>query len=97
MENSDLRSIVGGTLKLGLVALAVVYVGMVLTSYSADRSPSRPKVDRQDPVRSAERLAIWLGVRAVGVTKRLLTPLYGMLSEASADVGDWFLLRINRS
>ncbi len=51
----------------------------------------RPRVDWRDPAHSAEHLAVWLGVKALALAVRVGTPIFGMLSEASAEVGDWFL------
>jgi hypothetical protein len=42
-------------------------------------------------VRSAQRLVVWLGVKALALAVRMATPIFGMLSEASAEVGEWFL------
>jgi hypothetical protein len=87
----DLQSTLGGLFKLALLAGAYLYAGLVLTSYRTDGPHLRPRVDWRDPVQSAEDLAVWLGVIALTLAVRVGTPIFGMLSEASADVGDWFL------
>jgi hypothetical protein len=43
------------------------------------------------PVRSAGCLLVWLGVKGLELAARISAPIFGMLSEASADVGEWFL------
>jgi len=88
---ADLQSIFTGFLKLVLLAGATLYTGLVLMSYLTDSPRLRPQVDWRDPAHSAERLAVWLGVRSLAMTVRVLTPVLGMLSEASAEVGEWFL------
>jgi hypothetical protein len=87
----NLHSIFRGLLELGLLAGGALYTGLVLMSYLTDRSQLRPRVDWRDPAHSAERLAVWLGVKALALAVRFATKILGMLSEASADVGEWFL------
>ncbi len=91
MVGTELHSIFGGLLELAVLAGAALYVGLVLTNYRTEGAQIRPRVDVHDPTHSAERLAVWMGVKAVGFAVRVGTPVFGMLSEASADVGDWFL------
>ena len=88
--------LLGGFLKLALLAGAVLYFGLVLTSYFANGPQHRPQVNWHDKAHSAELLAVWLGVGALALAVRVGTPIYGMLSEASADVGEWFLARTTR-
>jgi hypothetical protein len=89
--STDLHSIFGGFLKLAFLAGAALYAGLVLRSYRAEGSHLRPQVDLRNPAHSAERLAVWLGVMALALAKRVTTKVFGMLSEASAEVGEWFL------
>lgn len=42
-------------------------------------------------MRSAERWLVWLGVRVLGLAGRATAPVFAMLSEASAEVGEWVL------
>jgi len=88
---ADLHSIFSGFLQLALLAAAALYTALVLMSYRTDGPHLRPRVDLRDPAHSAERLAVWLGVRSLALTVRVATPVFEMLSEASADVGEWFL------
>jgi hypothetical protein len=87
----DLHSVLGGFLKLAFLAGAALYSGLVLMSYLTDGPHVRPQVDWRDPAHSAERLAVWLGVKALALAVRAATWIFGMLSEASAEVGEWFL------
>ncbi len=88
---TDLRSIFSGILELTFLAGAALYAGLVLASYRTDGPRVRPRVDWRDPAHSAERLAVWLGVIALAFAVRVATPIFEMLSEASAEVGEWFL------
>jgi hypothetical protein len=87
----DLHSVLSGVLWLVVLAGGVIYAGLVWTSYLSDGRKLRPRVDWRDPAHSAGHLAVWLGVIALTVMVRVGTPIFRMLSEASADVGDWFL------
>ena len=91
MVGADLPSIIRGFLKLALLAGAALYTGLVLMSYLTDGPQLRPRVEWRDPAHSTKRWAVWLGVEALALVVRLATPVFGMLSEASADVGEWFL------
>jgi hypothetical protein len=89
--STDLRSVFSGFLKLTLLAGLALYTGLVLMRYLKGGSHLRPRFDLRDPARSAERLAVWLGVKALALAVRVAAPIFGMLSEASAEVGEWFL------
>jgi hypothetical protein len=77
------------------VAGAALYAGRVLTSYRTDSPEVRPRVDLRDPAHSAERWTVWLGAMALALAVRIATPIFEMLSEASAEVGDWFLSHLH--
>jgi len=87
----DFQSIFSVCLNLALLAGAALYAGLILMRYLTDGQRPRPVVDPRDPAQSAERLAVWLGVKALALAVRMLTPIFEMLSEASAEVGEWFL------
>lgn len=80
-----------GVLRLSLVAGAAVYVGLVFRSYRAEGSQGALRLEISDPARSAGRLLVWLGVKAVATALRIGGGIFSNLSEASAEVGDWFL------
>jgi hypothetical protein len=81
------------TVKLFLVALGILYVGMVLVSYRTEGLRYRLRLQRNDLARSAERLLVWLGLRGIGLLLHGAAAVLGMLSEASADVAEWFIRR----
>jgi len=80
-----------GFLKLALLAGAVFYAGLVVMSYGARGPNTRPSFEPRDPLHSTESWAVWLGVMGLTLAVRMATPVLGMLSEASADVGEWVL------
>jgi hypothetical protein len=87
----DLHSIFSGLFKLALLSGAAFFSGLVVISYRSDRAPVFPQFDLRDPARSAQRLAVWLGVRALVLGLRAANRMLAILAEASAEVGDWFL------
>lgn len=93
--NINWHSVFSGLLELAMFATAAFYAAFVLISYLAEGSRPRPHFVVRDPARSAEQLAVWLGVQLVGFVVRLGTPILAMLSEASAEVGDWFLSNLH--
>lgn len=78
-------------LKLLVMAGGILYAGLVLMSYRTDGPRAPLRLDFTNPARSAVRLTVWLGVKMVKATLRAATALFNMLSEASAEVGEWFL------
>jgi len=83
-------------LKLLLLSFAVLYAGLVIMTYRTNGSRYRPDLNGRDPARLLEGLAIWLGVRAVAAVLRFGRRLFEMLSETSADLGEWFIRRQSR-
>jgi hypothetical protein len=75
------------------LAAGALYAGMVVMRYRIGEPCFCPAFQLRSPVRSAERLGVWLGVKALegllGIAKLLLN----VLLEASAEVGDWYLRR----
>jgi len=75
------------------LAAGALYAGMVVMRHCTDGPYCCPAFQRRNPVRSTERLGVWLGVKALegflGITRLLL----GVLLEASAEVGEWYLRR----
>jgi len=80
-------------LKLAVILTVVLYTGMVLTMYSTEGPRYRLKLDPTRPAQSAERLAIWLGVRTIATVTYAARAVYDTLAETSADVGEWFIRR----
>ena len=91
MFGANSQSIFSGLIQLLLVAGAIFYAALVMTHYRSEGPRPRPHVNWHDPAHAAEHFAVWMGVRALAVGVRVTTPVLGILSEASADVGDWFL------
>lgn len=81
------------TLKLLLVASALLYAGLVLMAYRTDGPRYQLRLDWLDPARSAERLLVWLGVKVVAAVLRAGRSALEILSEAAAEVGEWFIRR----
>ena len=90
-----LSAVFVGFLKLLIVAGVAVYAGLMLISFRTDGPRSVLRLEPSDPARWAERLLVWLGVKAVAAAIRIVRGLFDMLSEASAEVGEWFLRRRN--
>ncbi len=87
------EDLLAGIFKLLMLAGGLYYAGLVLTNYRAESGNRRPELDLRDPARAAERLLVWLGVRTVAVILQALRPVFDMLAEASAEVGEIFISR----
>ena len=86
-------SVLVGLLELVILAGGVLYAGAVVAIYRTDGSQHRLKLDRNEPMPSAEKLLLWLGVQVLALLVRIAVPILGLLSEASAEVGEWFIRR----
>ena len=95
MVASGLNSILMGFINLAILAGGILYAGLVLMSYRTDGPHYSVRFNSKDPARSAQRLLVWLGVKALAFAVAIGVPILGMLSEASAVVGEWFLRRAN--
>ena len=82
-----------GLAKIVLLALAILYLGLVLTACRVDGVHCQLGLDLRDPARSLERLLVWAGVWTLYWTLAAGRTLLNTLSEASAEVGEWFLRR----
>ena len=80
-------------LKFMLAALAFLYAGLVLMAYRTEGPRFQLRADWQGPFRSAPQLLVWLGVRALAAIIRIGSGTWDMLSEASADLGEWYVRR----
>ena len=90
---TEWQSILVGLLNVALLAGAALYFGLVLLSFRTEGLHPRPQMDWRDPVYSAGRLPVWLGVKALALALGMVAPVFEMLSEASAEVGEWVLGR----
>ncbi len=90
-----IQEVLWGLIKLGLVAVGVLYAIQIFKTYASVRAgrPHWPPLNRKEPIRSAEQVLIWGGVFVLAVAVRLLRPLVDTLSEASAEVGEWAISR----
>jgi hypothetical protein len=91
----DRHSIFSGFLELAVLAGAAFYAVFVLISYLTEGSRPRPQVDLRYPARSGQHLAVWLGVKLLALVVQAVALVLAMLSEASAEVGDWFLSNLH--
>jgi hypothetical protein len=78
-------------LKMAILAGGIIYAGLVLKRYRAYGPQPRPVFHPQEPGRSIERLLLWLGVKALALNVQLVLQAFGMLTEASAEIGEWCL------
>ena len=90
---SGAQELIWGLVRMALVAAGVFYVLRVFMAYSKPERRVRPEFDASDRLRSLERLLVWAGVMAVWLVGRVARPLINMLSEASAEVGEWAISR----
>ena len=91
MSASVLHAVFIGLFDLAVLIAGIVYTGLVLMSYRTDGPSFRPQINLHQPVHSVRALLVWLGVKILALTLRLGRPFFGILSEASADVGEWYL------
>jgi hypothetical protein len=75
------------------LAAGALYVRMVVMRHCTDGPYCCPSLQLRDPVRSAQRIGVWLGVKALEGLLRIARLLLNMLLEASAEVGDSYLRR----
>lgn len=83
----------GALLKLLAVAAGTLYGGMVVMKYRTDGHHYRLNLELRDPARSAEHLAIWLGVKVLDACLRSASVIFTVLLEASVEVAEWFIHR----
>jgi hypothetical protein len=89
----DFSSVLSLMFRLALLGGVALYTGRVLMSYLSKGTPARPVFDKHNPWVAAEQRAEWLGVKAVGWGAGGVAQVFAMLSEASAEVGEWVLAR----
>ena len=86
-----LSMVLGNLLTWLAFAAVALYAWMVLMRYRSDGPHYRLSLDPQDPARSLQHLAVWLGVRVLEGCLRMARVILNLLLEASADVGEWFI------
>ena len=95
MISTDLHSLLVGILDLTLLGVAAFYAGFVVLSYITYGPRPRPQFELHSPARSAENMVVWAGIKLVALLVPVGKPVLAMLSEASAEVGDWFLSNLS--
>jgi hypothetical protein len=86
-------AVLAWTLRVAVGVVGVVYAGLVAMTYVTDGPRYCPRLDLNAPLRSFERLLVWVGVKAVDGILRMSRVTLNMFSEASAEVGEWFVSR----
>jgi|SRR5690349_10165321 hypothetical protein len=69
------------------------YLGLVLMSHYTLRSRYPLRLDLGHPARSALGLLVWFGVEVLRAGLRGSRSFLDLLSETSAEVGEWFMSR----
>jgi hypothetical protein len=76
-----------------VIAAVAAYGGLVFMSHSTLPSRYPLRLDLGRPGRSALGLLVWWGVEALRAVMRVPKYLLDLLSESSADVGEWVMSR----
>ena len=82
-----------GAAKLLLLGATVLYFGLVLMAYRLDGPRIRLRLESRDLGRSAVNFSIWLGVKILAAISHAAKAALDVLSDTSADVGEWYLRR----
>ncbi len=85
--------LVVGLIRAGLLSAGVLYAVDVIVDYLSLGGHRRPEYDPSKRLRSAWELSVWAGVAGTDLVVRMIRPVVNMLSEASADVGQWAVAR----
>jgi len=80
-------------LRLALLAAGLYYAVEVALAYARSEAIERPVTNGKDPLRSAGKWLIYSGVITVTFLTRLAAPILNVLSDASAEVGEWAISR----
>jgi hypothetical protein len=78
-------------------ATVVLYASLVLDTYRSEGRNFRLRVLWRDPARSGLYFLVWLGLHFLDVLLRLARQSMDTLTEASAEVGEWYLRRRDRA
>lgn len=80
-----------------IAATGVLYLCLVLDTYRREGRDFRLRVSWRDPARSGLYFSVWLGLHVLDFTVRLARSALDILTEASAEVGEWYLRRRGRA
>ena len=83
------QMLVAAVLKLGLIASAVFYTFLLMTTYAKEGRDYRLYLEPGDSARSVQRLLIWVGIKVTTAIRRGFRLVLELLYDASADVGTW--------
>lgn len=83
------QEVVVALIKTGLMVAGVLYTVEVLVNCLSLGEHKRPEFESSRRFRYAWLVSVWAGVEATELVVRMSRPLVNMLSEASADVGEW--------
>jgi len=72
----------------------IAYTLEVLVIHANSDANYRPALDRVDGIQFAKRLLVWAGVAWIAVAVKLSRSLLDMLTEASAEFGEWAIARM---
>ena len=86
------KEVVRGLLKIGFAAVGIPYAVEVLVISAKSGANYRPALDRTDGIQFVERL-ICAGVALIAAGVKLTRAVLDMLTEASADLGEWAIAR----
>ena len=86
---SQMAMLIRGAFMLGLVAAGALYVLLVATVYRIQGPGYHLYLTLRDPIRSVERLLVWIGVKLAAVVVAAGQATLHVLYDASADVGTW--------
>ncbi len=78
-------------IKLVLLGVGILYLFRVLWTYHTEGAKKPLRMIWSDPARSADGLAIWLGLKLMDYIWSGLKWGVDVLEEASADIGEWFV------
>jgi len=82
-----LSLLLGQLLTWVAVAAVALYASIVLMRYRSDGPRPRLEFSFENPARSAQQLAIWLGVKALAACVGIVKPLLNALLEALRRLG----------
>jgi hypothetical protein len=77
--------------KVAVIAVGLIYAGLVLTSYSLEGARFQPRIRLSEPARSGQRLLVWWGVKMIDLLIRAGNAIAHLLYDASAEVMIWVI------
>ncbi len=88
-----LETLFWGLARLLLLGAGALHVGLVLMAYCLEGPRIRRRIEFRDPRRSALNLSVWLGVKVPAAISQASGAALDVLSDTSADMGEWYLHR----